>query len=160
MNLKSQTNLIPVIGVHLMKKIEFAQGGLPEMEQDVKFQKNNDRVKNRAELNERIEKALSSKTQEEWIEALNQAGIPCGPIYTLDQVFQDPQVLHQKMLLEVIHPKIGKIPMTGLPVQLSENPPQVFLPPPVLGEHTAAVLREFGFREEEIEHLFADQVVS
>ena len=134
--------------------------GLPEMEQDVKFQKNNDRVKNRAELNHLIEKALASKTQDEWVEALNQTGIPCGPIYTLDQVFQDPQVLHRKMLLEVEHPMVGKIPMTGLPVQLSENPPQVFLPPPVLGEHTTAVLREFGFTGEEIEHLLADQVIS
>ena len=134
--------------------------GLPEMEQTLKFKQNNDRVKNREELRLLIEKALASKTQDEWVEALNQAGIPCGPIYTLDQVFKDPQVLHQKMLLEVEHPKVGKIPMTGLPVQLSENPPQVFLPPPVLGEHTAAVLRDFGFAAEEIDHLFADKVIS
>lgn len=57
--------------------------GLPEMEQDAKFQKNNDRVENRAELSRLIEKALASKTQDEWVETLNQAGIPCGPIYTL-----------------------------------------------------------------------------
>jgi crotonobetainyl-CoA:carnitine CoA-transferase CaiB-like acyl-CoA transferase len=133
---------------------------LPEMEQNVKFRKNNDRVKNRAELRLLIEKALASKTQDEWVEALNQAGIPCGPIYTLDQVFKDPQVLHQKMLLEVEHPKVGTIPMTGLPVQLSENPPQVFLPPPVLGEHTASILRDFGFAAEEIDHLFADKMIS
>jgi len=148
------------VGTETMWKNFCRTLGLPEMEQDVKFQKNNDRVENRAELNRLIEKALALKTQEAWVEALNQAGIPCGPIYTLDQVFKDPQVLHQKMLLEIEHPKVGKIPMTGLPVQLSENPPQVFLPPPVLGEHTAVVLRDFGFTEEEIEHLFADKVIS
>lgn len=132
----------------------------PELEKDVRFQKNNDRVKNRAELNPLIEKALAGKTQNEWVDALNDAGIPCGPIYTIDQVFKDPQVLHQKMLLEVDHPKAGKIPMTGLPVQLSETFPQVFFPPPTLGEHTGEVLQKFGFSGEEIQHLFAEKIVS
>ncbi|KPK89434.1 MAG: hypothetical protein AMJ94_12125 [Deltaproteobacteria bacterium SM23_61] len=134
--------------------------GRPELEKDERFQKNNDRVKNRPELNQRIEDALALKTQAEWVEALNQAGIPCGPIYTIDQVFKDPQVLHQKMLLEVVHPKTGRIPMTGLPVQLSETAPQVFLPPPFLGEHTAEVLEHFGFATEEIDRLLAEKVVS
>jgi formyl-CoA transferase/CoA:oxalate CoA-transferase len=134
--------------------------GSPELEKDGRFQKNNDRVKNRPELNPLIEKALERKTQNEWVEALNEAGIPCGPIYTLDQVFKDPQVLHQKMFLEVAHPKAGRIPMTGLPVQLSETPPQVFLPPPILGEHTGEVLQKFGFSGEEIQHLLAEKIVS
>jgi CoA:oxalate CoA-transferase len=134
--------------------------GSPELEKDERFQKNNDRVKNRPQLNQLIEKGLVSKTQEEWVEALNQAGIPCGPIYTIDQVFKDPQVLHQKMVLEVDHPKAGKIPMTGLPVQLSETPPQVFLPPPLLGEHSGEVLQELGFSPEEARHLFVEKIVS
>ncbi len=133
--------------------------GSPELEKDGRFQKNNDRVKNRSELNPLIEGAFARKTQKEWVDALNEAGIPCGPIYTLDQVFQDPQVLHQKMYLEMDHPKAGKIPMTGLPVQLSENPPEVILPPPLLGEHTGEVLEKFGFSGEEIQHLFAEKVV-
>jgi len=132
----------------------------PELEADERFQKNHDRVKNRPELNKLIENALAPKTQAEWVEALNQAGIPCGPIYTLDQVFQDPQVLHQKMYLEMDHPKTGRIPMTGLPVQLSENPPEVILPPPLLGEHTGEVLQKFGFSREEVQHLFAEKIVS
>ncbi|MCX5918605.1 MAG: CoA transferase, partial [Deltaproteobacteria bacterium] len=132
----------------------------PELETDERFQKNNDRVKNRPELNKLIEKALAPTTQAEWVEAFNQAGIPCGPIYTIDQVFKDPQVFHQKMFLEVDHPKTGRIPMTGLPVQLSENSPEVFLPPPLLGEHTGEVLQKFGFSREEIQHLFAEKIVS
>ncbi len=134
--------------------------GSPELEKDERFQKNNDRVKSRSELNPLIEKALSRKTQNEWVDALNAAGIPCGPIYTIDQVFKDPQVLHQKMLPEVEHPKAGKIPMTGLPVQLSKTHPQVFLPPPLLGEHTGEVLQKFGFSREEVQHLFAEKIVS
>lgn len=134
--------------------------GRPELEKDERFQKNNDRVKNRPELNQRIENALALKTQAEWVEALNQAGIPCGPIYTIDQVFKDPQVIHQKMFLEVVHPKTGRVPMTGLPVQLSETAPQVFLPPPCLGEHTAEVLGHFGFAPEEIDRLLAEKVIS
>ncbi|MGE5254313.1 MAG: CaiB/BaiF CoA transferase family protein [Planctomycetaceae bacterium] len=90
--------------------------GSPELEKDERFQKNNDRVKNRLDLNPLIEKALCRKNQDEWVDALNEAGIPCGPIYTIDQVFKDPQVLHRRMFLEVEHPKAGRIPMTGLPV--------------------------------------------
>jgi len=134
--------------------------GRPELEMDERFQKNNDRVKNRPALNPLIEIALARKTQNEWVDTLNEAGIPCGPIYTIDQVFKDPQVLHQKMFLEVEHPKAGKIPMTGLPVQLSESQPQVILPPPLLGEHTEEVLQKFGFSREEVRHLFAKKIVS
>jgi len=134
--------------------------GSPDLEKDKRFQRNNDRVKNRSELNPLIEGALARKTQKEWVDALNQAGIPCGPIYSLDQVFKDPQVLHQKMFMEVDHPRAGKIPMTGLPVQLSENSPEVTLPPPLLGEHTGEVLEKFGFSGEEVQHLFAEKIVS
>jgi crotonobetainyl-CoA:carnitine CoA-transferase CaiB-like acyl-CoA transferase len=134
--------------------------GSPELEEDGRFQKNNDRVKNRSVLNPLIEGALARKTQKEWVDVLNQAGIPCGPIYTLEQVFKDPQVLHQKMFMEVDHSKTGKIPMTGLPVQLSENPPGVVLPPPLLGEHTGEVLQEFGFSREEVQQLFAEKIVA
>jgi crotonobetainyl-CoA:carnitine CoA-transferase CaiB-like acyl-CoA transferase len=134
--------------------------GSSELAKDERFQNNNDRVKNRTELNALIEKALSHKDQHEWVETLNEAGIPCGPIYTLDQVFRDPQVLHQKMFLEVEHPKSGKIPMTGLPVQLSETSPQVFLPPPHLGEHTGEILEKFGFSDKEVQQLFAEKIVS
>ncbi len=134
--------------------------GRPELEKDERFQRNNDRVRNRPELNQRIENALALKTQAEWVEVLNQAGIPCGPIYTIDQVFKDPQVLHRRMFLEVEHPKAGRIPMTGLPIQLSDTPPQVILPPPLLGEHTEEVLQKFGFSRDEVRHLFAEKIVS
>jgi formyl-CoA transferase/CoA:oxalate CoA-transferase len=148
------------VGTETMWKNFCRVMGSPELEKDERFQNNNDRVKNRPQLNKLIEKALSSKAQAEWVEIFNQAGIPCGPIYNIDQVFKDPQVLHQKMFLEVDHPKAGKIPMTGLPVQLTENPPQVYLPPPTLGEHTEEVLEKLGFLREEIEHLFAEKIVS
>ncbi len=134
--------------------------GNPELEKDGRFQKNNDRVKNRGELNPLIEKALARRTQNEWVESLNEAGIPCGPIYTLDQVFKDPQVLHQKMFMEVDHAGVGRIPMTGLPVQLSLNPPGILLPPPLLGEHTGEVLRSFGFTEKEISRLIQDNIIA
>ncbi len=148
------------VGTETMWKNFCQVVGMPELENDRRFQKNNDRMKNRLELNGLIEKALAQKNQDKWVEAMNQAGIPCGPIYTLDQVFKDPQVLHQKMYLEINHPQRGKIPMTGLPVQLSETPPQVFLPPPLLGEHSIEVLKDFGFSSQEIGHLFSEKIVS
>jgi len=133
---------------------------MPELEKDIRFLKNNDRVKNRTDLNRLLENALAGRTQNDWVETLNRAGIPCGPIYTLDQVFKDPQVLHQKMYLEIDHPQMGKIPMTGLPVQLSENPPGTFLPPPILGENTAEILRDFGFSDVEVEGFFKEKVIA
>jgi crotonobetainyl-CoA:carnitine CoA-transferase CaiB-like acyl-CoA transferase len=148
------------VGTETMWKNFCQVTGRPELEKDERFRKNNDRVKNRSELNPLLEEVLAAKTQEEWIEALNQAGIPCGPIYTLDQVFKDPQVIHQKMRLEVEHPQMGMVPMTGLPVQLSDTPARVSLPPPLLGEHSAEVLREFGLSPEEIRNLFAEKIVS
>ncbi len=147
------------VGTETMWKNFCRVTGRPELEKDERFRKNNDRVKNRSELNPLLEEVLAAKTQEEWIEALNQAGIPCGPIYTLDQVFKDPQVIHQKMRLEVEHPQMGMVPMTGLPVQLSDTPARVSLPPPLLGEHSAEVLREFGLSPEEIRNLFAEKIV-
>jgi len=133
--------------------------GRPEVADDPDFASNDDRSRNRARLTQIINEALSKKDMKTWVEDLNREGIPCGPIYTVDQVFSDPQVLHLGMLLEMQHPQLGAIRMPGIPLKFSETPSVAKLPPPMLGEHTNEILREYGHSEAEIRKLHEDGVI-
>jgi formyl-CoA transferase/CoA:oxalate CoA-transferase len=126
---------------------------------DPKFVTNAKRVENRKELIPILSKVIEQKTGAEWLKLLEDAGIPAGPIYTLDKLFSDPQVLHRKMMVELTHPKAGKIKVTGVPVKLSESPGEITAPPPLLGQHNKEVLKDLGYSAEEIEKLIADKVV-
>jgi crotonobetainyl-CoA:carnitine CoA-transferase CaiB-like acyl-CoA transferase len=126
---------------------------------DPKFATNAKRVENRKELIAILSKIIETKTGAEWLKLIEDAGIPAGPIYTLDKLFSDPQVLHRKMMVELEHPKAGKIKVTGVPVKLSETPGEITAPPPGLGQHNKEVLRDLGYSAEEIEKLIADKVV-
>jgi CoA:oxalate CoA-transferase len=96
---------------------------------------------------------------QEWLDILNDAGVPCGPIYNVDQIFKDPQVLARDMLVEIDHPKCGKIQVTGSPIKLSETPAEIKTHPPMLGEHNSSILQECGFSEEDITKLKEDKVI-
>jgi len=126
---------------------------------DPKFVTNAKRVENRKELIAILSKIIETKTGAEWLKLLEDAGIPAGPIYTLDKLFSDPQVLHRKMVVELAHPKAGKIKVTGVPVKLSDAPGEITAPPPLLGQHNKEVLKDLGYSAEEIEKLIADKVV-
>jgi crotonobetainyl-CoA:carnitine CoA-transferase CaiB-like acyl-CoA transferase len=116
---------------------------------DPRYRTNPDRVRHRKALVEALEAHLSRWSTEAAWEALDQAGVPAGPIQAFSQVYQDPQVLARDMLVEVEHPVAGPVRMTGIPLKLSATPGSVRRPPPTLGQHTAAVLREFGVSGEE-----------
>ncbi len=111
--------------------------------EDERFQTNADRVGHRRQLGALIEPVMMEKTQNEWIEALRGAGLPCGPIQTVGQACEDPQVLARDMIVDLEHPKAGPIRVTGLPLKLSDTPGEIHSPPPVLGQHTAEVLADW-----------------
>jgi len=133
--------------------------GMTDLMNDPRFLKDADRVKNKKELRELMEEQLASKTSAEWVEILNQEGIPCGTINTIDQVFQDKQVLHQQMLLEVDHLTAGKIKMIGFPVKMERTPAHISLPPPVLGQHNHEILKGLNYSDEAIEDLRKREII-
>jgi succinate---hydroxymethylglutarate CoA-transferase len=116
------------------------------------------RVKNRQRLIPELQKTFKSKTTKEWLEILDDTGLPFGPINTIKQTFEHPQVLARNMIETVDH-KLGQIKLVGIPVKYSESKPKIRMPPPMLGEHTVEVLEGLGYSSVEIERLKADKVV-
>ena len=109
------------------------------------------RLKNRDALNAAIDKHLAGRTSADWVERLNAAGVPCGPINAIDKVFADPQVEHLCLVQEIeTGDARGKLRVVGQPVTLARTPSELVAAPPACGEHTEEVLREFGFTPEEI----------
>jgi crotonobetainyl-CoA:carnitine CoA-transferase CaiB-like acyl-CoA transferase len=134
--------------------------GAPEWADHPSFDTNPERVERRQELVALIEGRLRSRSRDEWIAAFAAAGLPTGPINTVDQVFEDRQVLHRGMVREVEHPTAGTVKLVGIPVKFSETPGEIRLPPPLLGQHTAEVLEELlGLGAAEIETLRSEGAI-
>jgi crotonobetainyl-CoA:carnitine CoA-transferase CaiB-like acyl-CoA transferase len=130
-----------------------------EMRDDPRFRTNDLRVANRAATNAEIEARLTGDTTEHWIARLNAAGVPCGRVMGLAEVFADPQVVDQEMVLTQHHPGHGDVKMLGFPVKFAEAPCQLRRPAPEVGGDSDAVLRELGYSAEEIAGLRAARVV-
>ncbi|WNW12497.1 CaiB/BaiF CoA-transferase family protein [Pseudomonas sp. DTU_2021_1001937_2_SI_NGA_ILE_001] len=121
---------------------KFAEvAGQPQWADDPRFLTNKLRVANRAELIPLIRQATVFKTTAQWVAELEAVGVPCGPINDLAQVFADPQVLARGLAFDLPHALAGQVPMVASPIRLSETPVEYRRAPPLLGEHTEAVLR-------------------
>jgi len=123
--------------------------GMPGLKDDPLYRTQIDRVANRARINAIVGGALAANTTAHWVETLNKASVPCGPVLDVAQVFQDPQVLAQEMVMDVEHPGRGLIRMLGFPMKLSATPCAVRRTAPELGEHGEEVLAELGYSEAE-----------
>ena len=116
--------------------------GKPEIAADEKFATNSGRVRNRVEIIPLLASIFKDASVFEWLTKLNEAEIPCGPIQNFEQVFSMPTVKEREMLVKMDHPTIGKLPLVGSPLKMSDTPVQYRLHPPLMGEHTQEVLRE------------------
>ncbi len=126
---------------------------------DTRFATNAARVAHRQELVDVLTPVFAGRTTAEWVSRLLDAGVPAGPIYRMSEVMTDPQVLNREMVVELTHPRAGRITVNGVPVKLSETPGGVRTPPPVLGEHTEEVLRALGLGEADITALRSEGVI-
>jgi crotonobetainyl-CoA:carnitine CoA-transferase CaiB-like acyl-CoA transferase len=128
--------------------------GCPELAADPRFATNGKRVENRKELSRLLGEIFARRTKKEWVELLDAAGVANGPINDIAQVFAEPQVQARGVKIEVDHPVAGRLPMVASPMRFSDTPLEHKTPPPLLGEHTEAVLRDvLGKSAEEIARL-------
>ena len=133
--------------------------GQEELIEDPRFRIPGDRKARETELAALLEETFCQETTNQWLERLDQAGVVAGPIYNMEQVYQDPQVLAREMLVDIEDPDIGTIHNIGIPVKLSGTPGKIRRRAPALGEHTTEVLLEYGFSEEEVSGLLTAGVV-
>jgi len=128
--------------------------GAPELAEHPDYKTGALRSEHRDQLHADLERHLAARDTAEWVDLLNDAGVPCGPIYAIDQAFADPQVRE----LGIVQ-KVGDVPYLGQPVTLSRTPSRVVAHPPALGEHTDEVLREIGFDDAGIARLKSQGIV-
>jgi formyl-CoA transferase len=133
--------------------------GAPELPKRPEYATAPDRSKNRKALNAEINKLTEKKPTDSWVTELNAAGVPCGPIYSIDQMFDDEQVKHLGIAQDVPNAENRSIRLVGQPFQLSRTPSKMVARPPEFGEQTDEVLAEFGFSAGEIAELRKAKVV-
>jgi formyl-CoA transferase len=136
------------------------KAGKKEWSDDLRFSTNSSRVENRKVLISLLEELFSQSDIPHWLSILEASGIPCGPINSIDQALQDPQVQAREMVIDVPHPSAGTFRMVASPLKIPTAPTEVRLPPPMLGEHTEQILRELlGYDEMTIQDLREAQVI-
>ncbi len=126
----------------------------PGLGNDERFATNSNRIRNRTTLIPLIEPLVKQRARDDWVAALEAVGVPCGPINTIDQVFENPQVQARGIKVDIPHPLAGTVPLVGSPMRFSETPIEYHAAPPTLGQHNDYVLRELlGMETNEIDLL-------
>ncbi len=133
--------------------------GRPDLKDNPDYATNPDRVKNRDKLVSLLGEVFSQRPVLEWVDALNGASVPAGPINDLADVFSDPQVLARDMFQEIPHPTLGSIKQTGLPIKFSGTPGGLDRHPPLLGEHNSEILEELGYSGQDIKEMQDKSVI-
>ena len=133
--------------------------GWGELVSDPRFATNPQRVANREELIPMVKELFLQKPAAEWVGVMEEAGVPCGPVNGMGDALSDPQLLMNGMVVELEHPKVGKIRNLGSVVKFSGTPVQYRTAPPLMGQHTESVLAEMGYSEEQIAEMRAEGVL-
>ena len=131
-----------------------------ELVSDPRFVEPRDRMNNLDELTATLERTFSQRSSEYWLNRLEDAGVPAGPIYNIEQVYEDPQVRARDMVVKTDHPVAGRTSNIGIPIKLSETPGRFQRPAPTLGQHTDEVLKQLGRSDDEIAVLRSQGVVA
>jgi len=127
-----------------------AVAGRPDLANDPRFTRNADRVRHRATLVPLLAALMKARTRSDWLESLEAAKVPCGPINDLADVFADPHIQARAMTVQMPHPTAGTVELVASPMKFSATPIRYRRPPPLLGEHTTELLREFGLSDADI----------
>ena len=131
-----------------------------ELQENQKFNSNANRMQNVTELTELLKKELEKKTSAEWLKLFDEKGLPCGPINTVTEMFEDPQTIERKMIVDVKNTKAGSFKAIGMPIKFSETKVEDTKESPTFGQHTKQILLDHGFKSEEIDSLMRQGVVS
>ncbi|WP_340107202.1 CoA transferase [Pikeienuella sp. HZG-20] len=134
--------------------------GAEDLTEDPRFSANSGRMANLEELTAALTKYFSTKSTAHWLKALEEVGVPAGPVLSVSEMHEDPQVQAREMVVEVDHPSAGAMKTIGLPVKFSETPGGVRGPAPRLGEHAREILREYGYRDDEIAKMLESGAVA
>ena len=156
----SDAEIVVAVGNDQLWKRFCAAIGLDALADEPKFATNKDRVGARDELRPLLVERLREQTAAEWIERLRANGVPCGAVRNLEQVFEDPQLVDRAMVVALEHPVAGAIKALGVPIKLADTPGAVRTPPPVLGQHTDAILTEdLGMKLAEVTKLHEEGAI-
>jgi len=150
---------IAAIGNNMWRRLSKALGK-PELADDPRFKSGEDRIRNRDDVNAAVQQVFLTDTSQTWTDRLLDAGVPCGPILNIEQVFADPQVQHLGIQWPMSHPTLGQVSVVGQPMSFQRHPaaPQA-QPAPPFGAHTDAILAEIGILEDRIKDLKQRHVV-
>ena len=132
----------------------------PELAADARFNENRDRMINLEALQEELARHFKRRTTADWLARFEAVNVPAGPVYSIKEMHQDPQVQAREMVPEVEHAKLGRVKTLGTPVKFSATPAGIRRGAPLYGQHTREVLREAGWGDAEIDRLVAEGAVT